>query len=299
MRVRTKTNEQFIADVIRVHGEALCPDEVYAGSSTKIRFKCNAGHADWRATPNSILIGKGCPECAEHKPFKSNAQFMADVFEVHGSTVCPAETYIASATKIRFKCSSGHSDWVATPNNILSGKGCPHCGKIKQSKASPKSNEQFIADVIKVHGNALRPVEIYVSNATKIRFECNNGHPEWMAQPNNVLTGTGCPFCNSGGFDMNKPGFLYYLRVVHELTGVVLYKIGITNRSVEKRFRVQDLSIISPIDVKYFANGYDAAAEERRIKGAFREYRYKGPNILSSNGDTELFTKDVLKLDHE
>jgi hypothetical protein len=45
-------------------------------------------------------------------------------------------------------------------------------GKSEVPGKKAKSNEQFVADVIRVHGDALAPIEPYIASASKIRFRC-------------------------------------------------------------------------------------------------------------------------------
>ena len=82
-----------------------------------------------------------------------------------------------------------------------------------------------------------------------------------------------------------------------ENKGFVAYKIGITNRSVEFRFGA-DMKFITVIKTWDFLVGKDARCKEREVLNNFKEYQWKGENLLES-GNTELFTVDVLELDYE
>ena len=92
-----------------------------------------------------------------------------------------------------------------------------------------------------------------------------------------------------GGFNVNAPGILYYIKS----QGV--YKIGITNLTVEQRFSHvwQKIEVIKKWS---FDNGQDARNEEKRI---LREFAYAKHNAegIEGLGNTELFTYDVLQLD--
>lgn len=58
----------------------------------------------------------------------------------------------------------------------------------------------------------------------RIWWMCQEGH-EWPAAPSTRAKGIGCPTCNKGGFDPNKPGLVYFLKNrVHQAR-----KVGITN----------------------------------------------------------------------
>ena len=110
------------------------------------------------------------------------------------------------------------------------------------------------------------------------------------------MTGSGCPACANGGFDQTKPAILYYLRV--ETRNHLLWKIGITNRSVEERFYGQDSRKIAVLKTWHYALGLDAKAREKDILNEFCRFGYRGRDaILQLGGNTELFTTDVLGLD--
>ncbi len=79
--------------------------------------------------------------------------------------------------------------------------------------------------------------------------------------------------------------------------GDTLYKIGITNLSVHKRFPTPDLARMRIVKIWRFVVGRVAAEREAEILSQFAGSRYYGPDILVGAGNTELFTRDVLALD--
>ena len=44
-----------------------------------------------------------------------------------------------------------------------------------------------------------------------------------------------------------------------------------------------------------YADGAEALKWETKLKRMYKEYQYKGPDILSS-GNTELFTEDIIAM---
>ena len=61
-----KTQEQFIKDSIKVHGDLYNYDKVnYVNASTKVTIICNK-HGEFSQTPNGHQDGKGCRKCANH-----------------------------------------------------------------------------------------------------------------------------------------------------------------------------------------------------------------------------------------
>jgi hypothetical protein len=110
-------------------------------------------------------------------------------------------------------------------------------------------------------------------------------------------TGQSCRNCCVGsGFNPSKPGLVYYIRI-NNPNGLPVYKIGITNSTIRRRF-YRDLRKIAVIKRWRFRDGNRALAKEQRILQKYQQYRYKGANPFSyHNGITEMFRCDVLRLD--
>lgn len=101
----------------------------------------------------------------------------------------------------------------------------------------------------------------------------------------------------------NRNGHLYYVRLRTELG--IFYKIGFTTMgSVEKRLNYKGSNDARYIDkVLLFSYLQDAYDVEQKLHGllykkrAFSEYSADHNFPLSKNGQTELYTEDVLNLD--
>ena len=101
----------------------------------------------------------------------------------------------------------------------------------------------------------------------------------------------------AGGFDVTKPGIMYYIKIVSNKD--TFYKIGITNRNINIRIKGMKINEnYKPIILQelYFKNGIDASILETKLKQNFKKFRYKGEPIMKS-GNSELFIIDILKLD--
>lgn len=123
--------------------------------------------------------------------------------------------YLGALVKTEFECSHGHR-WMAMPKNVKNnGTGCPKCDQDTKRK-SEDINDELV-------GMGLRMIGYYpTNNKTKTLFECNAKHT-WMATPNNILAGYGCPYCANHGFNPNKSAWEYaFMR-----DGYI--KFGITN----------------------------------------------------------------------
>ena len=74
-----------------------------------------------------------------------------------------------------------------------------------------------------------------------------------------------------------------------------IYKIGITNRSIEERFLPWELSIFTVIKTWSFQTGKEAFEQEQTILRQYSKDKYTGPKLLNS-GNSELFNKNILNL---
>lgn len=278
---RTKTHEEYLEELFEkeINFE---PVERYKGALNKILHRCIEGH-EWSVKPSKILEGKGCPICHK-KTYRTHEDYLEELFEKEIDFE-PLETYIDTKTKILHQCIEGHQ-WCVTPASILAGKGCPRCSRLYSSK----THEDYLKELFEKEIN-YEPVETYINANTKIRHQCVKGH-QWYVTPSDILKGRGCPHCASNRFDSEKPAILYYLKVD------AYYKIGITSRTVEKRFFLsEDKEKITVLFEKYYERGEYAYEQEQAILKEFADYRIHVPGLLRGAGNTELFTEDVLQFD--
>lgn len=155
-----------------------------------------------------------------------------------------------------------------------------------------KSNKDFILDACLVHKFKYDYSKtLYTHNKDNVIITCKE-HGDFEQEAHSHLLGHGCQRCAKTGFKKTQPGKLYYLR----LDSVGMYKIGITNNSVEDRFNKIDLETITVLKIWEYIDGNEAYIQEQKILKEFNRFRYKGSNILSS-GNSEIFTHDVLGID--
>lgn len=162
----------------------------------------------------------------------------------------------------------------------------PH-GKLTHQEYLRKLEEKGIENM---------PIEEYAGRVS-ILHKCINDHT-WLALPTNILNGSGCPSCAVKLFNPTKQATLYYIKILSQLG--IFYKVGITNRTVSKRFsQEEDLEIIVLYE-EVFDSGYEAKELESSILKEFKHKRLKNSvGVLKGGGNTELFPEDVLGLDTE
>lgn len=140
------TNDIFLSRLSE-KTKTIIPLEPYIPKNGKMLFECTICKNQWKATPNNILRGRGCPTCAiKSGKFRGNgvskyiginfieiskSRFLHLLPIIHDNRITNIDTYINSSTKIRFECTICKNQWSATPNSILAGNGCPNCNGYK------------------------------------------------------------------------------------------------------------------------------------------------------------------------
>ena len=94
---------------------------------------------------------------------------------------------------------------------------------------------------------------------------------------------------------MSLPCKLYYFNIL----GTNLYKVGITTKTIEQRYRTAfDRDQIVMVHIEEFATGKEAYTREQAIHKEFEMSKYTGGKVLS-NGNTEIFVGDILGLNNK
>lgn len=106
----------------------------YDGMKRNIKVRCLVCGKIYSTNAEHILKGQECACLSCDKISKSlmrtNSEFIQLVKEKNPS-VCPIEEYKGSSVKILFECLVCKHRWKTIPNLIISGYGCPVCGKSK------------------------------------------------------------------------------------------------------------------------------------------------------------------------
>ena len=295
-RASEKKIEEFKIKANSVHGFIYdyslinLTDKEHKG---KVNIICKHHGAFWQRKENH-LSGSGCPECFGVKK-STTPEFISKAIAIHGEKYdYSLSIYQNAITKVKIICPH-HGIFERTPNahlDIRKSSGCPSC-------STKSSTQSFVSRASIIHNNKYDYSHVYYKHSRKkVKIICNI-HGEFEQQPADHLNGQGCPGCALTGFDQTKPGYVYYLKMESECCSDI-YKIGITNNKdisarlktlqIKKHFSAKVLS------KKYFEVGSDALYYESYLHKIFNDYRYYGEKIMA-NGNTELFTHDVLSFD--
>lgn len=135
----------------------------------------------WYTTPMSLMKGSGCPRCAkERRVMKRTSnidEFIRKFQEKHGINYDFSEAkYVNAITKMAVICPS-HGKFFMTPNDLLSGHGCPICSSSRlESEVRKILSENGIAFEEQKRFEWLRlkkplSLDFYLPNR-KIAIEC-------------------------------------------------------------------------------------------------------------------------------
>ncbi len=126
---KKKTHSEYIAEVQLITSNIEVIGQ-YIGANIKIRHRCKVCEHKWDAKPNTILSGRGCPECAKHQRAKSNTktheQFVVEV-AIKNPNIEVIGEYINANTNIMHRCTVCGHEWMIRPSHALHGLGCPSC----------------------------------------------------------------------------------------------------------------------------------------------------------------------------
>ena len=290
---------EWITKARIVHGDKYDYNKVvYLGNKNKVIIICPE-HGEFMQTPSHHTNrGQGCPKCGKLsmalKQSISTDSFISKAKLIHKDKYdYSLVEYVNCKTKVTIICPI-HGEFEQAPNNHLSGGGCEKCGEVRTGLSKRSNTYDFINKAKKVHSAIYLYDKVnYIKATIDVTVNCPK-HGDFSITPTSHLSGQGCPDCASSGFNKNKPAYLYYLKITTE-DNQILYKIGITNRTVEQRFNLTDLQKIEIVKQKLYESGQDALDWENKLKSKYKQYQYKGPDILSS-GNTELYTEDIIAM---
>lgn len=183
--------DTYIQRLQKVNPNIICIGE-YKNATTKVKHKCLIDGYEWEAKPSNILFGFGCPKCGGHMK-RTHDDFIDEVERVN-TDVEILGRYENSHTKIKTRCKKCGYTWDAFPATLLRGAGCIKCGFKKTADALRKSQEKYEEQVKNINSD-IEVIGEYVTTTTPILHRCLACGNEWMAYPNNILKGHGCPRC--------------------------------------------------------------------------------------------------------
>ena len=160
----------------------------------------------------------------------------------------PTTLTAGSKVKVAWKCEYGRK-WKATVKDRSSGYGCPVCAG--RAVHVGFNDLATLRPELAAEADGWDPTTVTEFSSEKVRWKCQYDH-RWKAEVANRSRGRGCPTCAQGGFDPNKPGWLYFI----DHFDLQMFQIGITNfpndrLAVHKRGGWEVIELRGPMDGHY------------------------------------------------
>lgn len=179
---------------------------IYKNSKTKIECQCNSDATHkWKASPRTLLQGKGCPICgkkmAGKKERKTHEQFLKEMEEKGNENVIIIGKYITAKTPIECHCKNNDKHiWFSAPTHLLQGKGCPYCAGIKILENDQHCVGNEYPELIKFFVDKTIPFKFSPHSLKRVKLIC----PECGKEKTNEITisdlvknGFSCEFCGN------------------------------------------------------------------------------------------------------
>ena len=190
-----RTHKEYVEEVFEINPNIEVIGE-YINANTKILHRCKSDGYEWHVTPNAILHGNGCPMCYGNIK-KTHDLYVKEMFKINPD-IEVVDKYVNNKTKILHRCKVDGYEWKVRPSNILSGKGCPVCSGMKR-----RTHKEYVEEVVRLNTN-IEVVGEYINCNDKVLHKCKIDGYEWMATPNNILKGKGCPKCSGNAKKTHK-----------------------------------------------------------------------------------------------
>ena len=124
-------------------------------------------------------------------------EFIERSQNIHGNTYTyPEVAYTGVHNKVIITCKE-HGEFLQTPGNHLSGKGCPTCGRRNRRDKKKLSLGGVLCKASLVHSSRYDYSKVdYINSTTKVIIICKE-HGEFLQTPASHLCGSGCPTCGN------------------------------------------------------------------------------------------------------
>ena len=201
---KLKTQEEFIEDAKRVHGDKYDYSEIkYTRSETKVKIYCKACEEYFYQTPNNHLAGKGCKKCSikrSHDKAKlTSEEYIKRAKEVHGDKYDYSKLiYKGLSHKVEIYCKKCNKYFWQSADKHLLGQDC-NCYKIEKiRKKRASTKEEFIRKANIIHKNGFDYSDVeYINVNTPVKIKCKKCGKLFLQTPGNHLAGKGCSYCKA------------------------------------------------------------------------------------------------------
>lgn len=203
------TKEEFIEKSIKVHGDryiyAKIPNEFKASDNVVIICPI---HGEFIQCARTHYRGGGCQKCAVVNLSKSRLltteSFLEKYNEKFGDKYDTSLVeYKDFETKVKLICPK-HGVFEMSPHSLMSGKGCPKCGKEMGHENKKIAREEIIARASKIHNFKYDYSKTFWNVLSdEVTMTCPI-HGDFTQTMRKHLMGSGCREC---GYEKNRNTF--------------------------------------------------------------------------------------------
>ncbi len=121
--------------------------------------------------------------------------FIEHAMKKHNGKYSYEKTVVVDRNKPVIITCPEHGDFLQTPRDHISGKGCHECGKKGSKEAKQKDTAYFLENARKTHGDKYDYSKVvYTKAKEKVTIICPI-HGEFQQTPCGHVRGAGCPHC--------------------------------------------------------------------------------------------------------
>ena len=211
--MKLKTQEEFITRSNLIHKNKFDYSKTkYINNNTKIKIICKQ-HGLFFQRPSHHLRGQGCCKCNGYEFKRSNTEkFTEKSNKIHNNLYDYSNVnYISNYKKVKIVCKN-HGEFLQTPCNHLTGKGCYKCAIEHRANLKRSNTSDFIQFSGIIHNNKYDySIVEYTTSNKKVDILCNL-HGKFSQKAGHHLKGHGCPKCHHR---ISKPEteFLNYMKI--------------------------------------------------------------------------------------
>jgi hypothetical protein len=225
------------------------PDNLTAGSSKKLWWKCIKCEHEWVATADKRSNrGDNCPVCSNRKVHNDGRNSMRnthpeiakDFHPTLNGECNPDNLTAGSGRKIWWKCQKCEHEYkVSASSRIYFDSKCKVCsnqivhedGRNAMITTHPLLAKEFNDLKNKPHTTS----NVIAGTHKKLWWDCQNCKHSWKTTGASRRGGRGCPNCSITGFNLSLPAQYYVIQILNKSGNIILYKAGISN-DYKKRF---------------------------------------------------------------
>lgn len=287
------TQEKFLEKANYVHNYKYdYSPTIYTLTKNNILINCTE-HGIFEQSAGNHLAGKGCKYCANNVK-QTVSDFFKKAFEKHNDKYSyEYVNYIDRNTNVMIYCNTCNTTFEQSPKAHIQGQGCSRCsGNYKRNHR--EWLDVFYAKHLGFYDySMMEDISEYVKDRKKLDIICPI-HGVFQQFAKKHMT-SGCKQCGDVSRNIknefrrykNKLTYLYYVKIND------LFKIGLTQSSVEERFKYHNINL-DIIEIWKFEDGFDALCIEQTILFKTYGYRIEKDQSPIDGGWTELRTNDIL-----